>query len=118
MQVLDISSKPHDKFPESQPGGKSPPMTPAKELNHVGSAQSERPQIPRASAARVDADADRAADLARRIQSESRLSVNKHAAAANQAVAKSSQSEISSPHANGTNSKQDGAFPSDLDSVV
>ena len=116
MQVLDITSKPHDKFPESQSGGRSPPMTPAKGLNHVGSAQGERPQIPRAPAAGVEGDADRAANLARRIQSERRLSVDTHAA--RQAVAKTSQSETSSPHANGTDSKQDGAFPSDLNSVV
>ena len=93
-------------------------MTPAKELNHVGSARGERPQIPRAPAAGADANADRAADVARRSQNESRLSVDTHAAAAGQAVTRSSQSETSSPHASGTGSKQDGAFSSDLNSLV
>ncbi len=65
--MLDITSKPHDVFPEGQPGGRSPPMTPAKELNHVGSARGECPQIPRAPVTGVDADADRAADVTRRM---------------------------------------------------
>lgn len=93
-------------------------MTPAKELNHVGSARGERPQIPRVPTAGVNADAERAADVARRIQSETRLSGDTHAAAAGQAVARSSQSETSLPHANGTGSKQDGGFSSDLNSLV
>ena len=116
-QVLDIMDKDHDDDPKSRPAGRSPPMTPVKEVNRPDSVCGEHQISPLGPMAedRVGRLANGKSERSRRTCSESRMSGEEQAADGH-AVARSSRSELV-PQRNGV-PKQDEAYSSDLHAAV
>ena len=117
-QVLDIMDKDHDDDPKSTPAGRSPPMTPVKEVNCPDSACGERQISPLGPVAedRAGRLANGKSERSRRSCSDTRMN-SEEQAADDHAVARSSRSETV-PQRYGDVPKQDEAYSSDLNAAV